>query len=116
MEPAETAQIDYYQYTAPLCGLFIAEARSLPQDAATAAVQLAALVARNPLRGTWPGAYVARIRPDDGSLPWTLTEDDPAVATALAGLEGFGRNRPYSARELAVARAAVLSSRLVPLC
>jgi hypothetical protein len=111
-----TAQITYYQYTAALSALFLAESRTLPQDAATAAAQIAAIVARNPSREKWPGAYVARIRPGDGSEPWTLTEDDAAVAEARRVLEGFGRNRPYSASELAVARQAVLDARLVPLC
>jgi hypothetical protein len=111
-----TAQITYYQYTAPLSALFLAESRTLPQDAATAAAQIAAIVARNPSRDRWPGAYIARITPDDGSRPWTLAEDDPAVIEARRVLEGFGRNRPYSASELAVARKAVLDARLVPLC
>src|SRR5882757_4061022 len=86
-EAAEMVEITYFLYTAPLAGAFLTESRTLPQDPATAAAQLAALVARNPSRGRWPGAYVARITPDDGSQPWTLTEDDPAVAKARGVLE-----------------------------
>src|SRR5258708_7914845 len=101
-----TVEIRHYQHTAPLADLFLAEARTLPQNAATAAAQLAAILARNPSRGRWPGVYVVRITPDDDSGSWTLPQDDPAVAEAVRVLREFGLKRPYKAGELATARAA----------
>lgn len=86
-----------------VCG----EAVSLPQDEATAAVVIAAILVRNFAPGQWPGWYRARIEAPGGVV--TVAEDDTRVR--LARLLLANRERPgLTACALATARVGVLAS------
>ena len=88
-----------------LCG----EAASLPQDEATAAVVIAAILVRHYARGRWPGWYQARIEGPGGVV--TVAEDDERVRLARLVLEG--RERPeLTASALNAVRSRVLASTL----
>ena len=88
-----------------VCG----EAVSLPQDEATAAVVIAAILARHYACAHWPGCYQARIEMPGGVV--TVAEDDERVR--LARLLLYQRERPeLTACALAAVRSKVLASTL----
>ena len=85
-----------------MCG----EAASLPQDEATAAVVIAAILVRHYARGRWPGWYRARIEGAGGVV--TVAEDDERVRLARLLLEAHGR-ADYAASTLTAVRGKVLA-------
>jgi len=101
--------ITYWQGGLPLAGDIgiCGEAVSLPQDEATAAVVIAAILTRNYGASQWPGCYRARIEAAGGAL--VVAEDDARVR--LARLVLAHRDRPQlDAATLAAARGTVLAS------
>ncbi len=88
-----------------VCG----EAVSLPQDEATAAVVIAAILVRHFARGQWPGWYRARIEGPGGVM--TVTEDDERVRLARLLLDRYGR-LGLTASALAAVRGRVLACTL----
>lgn len=86
-----------------LCG----EAISLPQDEATAAVVIAAILDRNFGTGYWSGCYRARIEGPDGVA--VVMEDDARVRLARVLLANRDRSE-LTASTLAAARGGVLAS------
>lgn len=106
--------ITYWQLSirlAPSVGV-CAEAAVLPQDEATAAVVLGAILARN--FGTrWPGMYRAQVDTHADSEPVTVVEADARVALARSLLTRTSANgqpsyEDFTASRLARVREAVL--------
>ena len=103
--------ITYWQGELRLAGDIgvCAEAATLVQDEATAAVMIAAILVRNFAPGQWPSWYRARIEAPGGVA--VVTEDDARVR--LARLLLANRERPaLTACALATVRAGVLASLL----
>lgn len=101
-------RITYWQCAFPLATAgVIAEAASLPQDQVTAAVVVAALIARHP--DPWPGAYTALVDDGDGE-PFVVDPDDPRVKLARQVLASFGPDYIHNAPELAKTRHAILQA------
>src|SRR5437016_2916612 len=81
------------------------QTRTLPQDEATAAVVIAAILARNLESGSWPGEYWASVDSGGADPPAVVAEDDPRVAVARATLtdmlpaEPYDRRRDFTTRE-----------------
>ncbi len=103
--------ITYWQGQLRLAGNvgMCAEASSLPQDDATAAVVIAAILVRHFAREQWPGCYRALIEGPGGTV--TVAEDDERVRLARLLLANRER-RELTASTLAAARAGVLASTL----
>lgn len=93
-------RITYYQGAVVLADLGTgAQALTLPQDELTAAVRIAAILARN--YGTLtPGEFRAVIEADDTAAPMVIREDDPRVVRARDLLATIATVREYTAAEL----------------
>lgn len=84
-----------------------AAALRLPQDEATAAVRIGAILARN--FGTrLPGEYRALITTEDGADPVAVAEDDPRVLLARDLLAKMAQGRDYTVEELGAVRRALI--------
>jgi hypothetical protein len=91
-------------------------ASSLPQDEASAAVVLGALLTRHFADGAWPGEYRAVVRCGDGAV-LEVGEDDLRVAAVrelLRGcreqsLDGSWVRRDFTVEELVQARELALA-------
>jgi hypothetical protein len=92
-------RITYYQGAVVLADVGTgARALDLPQDELTAAVRIAAILARN--FGTlMPGEYQAVIEAGDAARV-VVREDDPAVVRARDLLSEIATDREYTAAEL----------------
>lgn len=104
-------EISYWQgclRLAPFAGT-CDEAASLPQDEATAAVTIAAILVRHFARNRWPGWYQARIEGPGGVV--TVAEDDERVRLARLLLSEY-QQQEVSASVLAAVRSKVLASTL----
>ena len=79
-----------------------AQALALPQDELTAAVRIAAILARN-YGALMPGEYHAVIAANEAgeaSAPVVIREDDPRVVRARDLLAAIAADREYTAAEL----------------
>lgn len=112
------AEITYWQGRTGATPTMLADPApgQMPQDEATAAVVIAAILARNIADGRWPGEYSAHVSSDTAAEPVLVNEDDPRVAVArklLISLTGGGyfarEYRDFTAQELTRARQAVLT-------
>lgn len=116
---ARPADIEYWQGDLRLVAFGGRDvARTLPRDEATAAVVLAALLARHLDAETWPGEYRAVVHYGATSIMTSVVvaEDDPRVAAArklLSGLftvvDGRTVRRDFTAQELETVRGAVIA-------
>lgn len=81
-------------------------ALELPQDELTAAVRIAAILARN-YGKRLPGEYWAMIAQEDGAGPVVVAENDPRVLLARDLLAGIAQDREYTAEEFGAVRQAL---------
>jgi hypothetical protein len=108
-------EIEYWQGGFQLVAFGMREAsRSLPQDEATAAVMLGALLARNFADDAWPGVYQAVVRDERTTV--TVAEDDLRVAAVRELLRGCRElsngqqiRRDFTAEEFDQARTLALT-------
>ena len=115
-----TAEIEYWQGGLRLAAFGVRDAAwSLPQDEVTAAVVLAALLARNLAEDRWPSEYRAMVRVGMSSVE--VAEDDPRVASARVMLRGlfeveYGKVlwREFRTAELEWARGVLLATGAQP--
>jgi hypothetical protein len=107
-----SVEIEYWQGGLRLVAFDLrAVSRSLPQDEATAAAVLGALLARNIADDRWPGVYRAVVR--EGSGVVEVAEDDLRVAAVREllrgcrerGLDGQPARRDFTEEEFAQALA-----------
>lgn len=98
----------YWQGEIPLAasGGMCALGASLPQDQATAAVVLAAILARNFAAGQWPGWYRAQVDEPGGAV--AVVEDDARVRLARGLLERRAA-AGFTVAVLAVVRGELLA-------
>ncbi|HEU5429209.1 MAG TPA: hypothetical protein VFU74_20180 [Actinocrinis sp.] len=100
-------RITYFQGAVVLADVGTgAQALALPQDELTAAVRIAAILARN-FGKLMPGEYQAVIEVDDAAARLLIREDDLRVLRARDLLAAIARDREYTAAELDEVRRAL---------
>jgi len=100
-------RITYFQGAVVLADVGTgAQALALPQDELTAAVRIAAILARN-YGQLMPGEYQAVIEIDDAPARMLIMEDDPRVVRARDLLAAIATDREYTAAELDEVRRAL---------
>src|SRR5947209_11020907 len=100
-------RITYFQGAVVLADVGTgAQALALPQDELTAAVRIAAILARN-YGKLMPGEYQAVVEAEDVAARVLVREADPRVVRARDLLTSIATDREYTAAELGEVRRAL---------